>query len=530
MLNEIYFGKTDAYNEFVMYGRDIFKELFYVFPSFQVEKFLNGEAYYIHGDKGTGKTMLLKYIESVANERPTENFTEFIRFKKDVDNDDRNSIKRASIPQYPFEEIIEKTIPSDLSINCTIAWQVYIIKVIIGRLKSTEVGVFERDENWDKLLKLINAIYDDDSKDIKRILPRIKKGYVEVNIAELGKINLELEWADEQKKTVQFNSIAKKIISIYSTLVPRDCNIYILIDELELTLNKNKDYERDITLIRDLIIAIQYLNEISKIRYFNVFVIAALRNEVYKNVRSKGMEINKPIHDFGVPISWQQKGGDLNEHPLIKMIEKRIQKSEIEKFGTSSNNIWQKYFDSHIGVRKEPIKNYLLNLTWFKPRDIIRLLTIIQERKGTSYQINQSLLDAIRQAYSEECWEEFAEELRAKYSEEEVEGIKQALIGINLPFEIKEFEKQIEGKKDIFSEVEKLSNSGKKIAHIMRDLYDVGIVGNYGKVPRFSFRGDKDIDPMAPLTIHYPLIRFFKASITSLQDKYKKYDGEYNAR
>jgi len=522
MLKEIYFGKTDAYNEFIMYGRDVFKELFYAYPSFQVEKFLNGQAYYIYGDKGTGKTMLLKYIESVANENPTENFAEFIRFKKDVDNDDRNLIKRASLPQNSFEEIIEKTIPSDSTINCSIAWQVYIIKVIVSRLKATEAGVFIRDDNWDKLTILINAVYNDDSKDIKRILPKIKKSNVEVNIAQLGKINLELEWTDELKKTVPFNSLAKKIISIYSELVPTSCNLYILIDELELTLNKNKDYERDITLIRDLIIAIQYLNEISKTKYYNVFVIAALRNEVYKNARSKGMEINKPIHDFGVPISWQQKGGDLNEHPLIKMIEKRIQKSEIEKLGASSDNIWSKYFDSHIGKKKEPIKNYLLNLTWFKPRDIIRILTIIQERKGNSYLINQSLIDEIRQAYSEQCWEEFSEELRAKYSEDEVEGIKQALIGINLPFTIKEFEMQIEGKKDIYPEVEKVSNSQKKIMHIMRDLYEIGVVGNYGTVPRFSFRGDKDIDPMSPLTIHYPLIRFFKASITSLQNRYKK--------
>lgn len=517
MLKEIYFGKTDAYNEFISYGKETFIDLFYSYPAFQVEKFLNGHAYYIYGDKGTGKTMLLKYIESFVNKNANENFTEFVRFKKDIDNDARNLLKRAAIPQNPFEEIIEKTIPTDLTINCSIAWQVYIIKVIMNRLMLTEYGVFERDKNFEKLCKLLNSVYNDESQDIKRILPKIKRGNVEVNFAEIAKINIELEWNDEDKKTIAFSSLAKRIISMYSKLVPTNCNMYILIDELELTLNKNKDYERDITLIRDLILAVQYLNEISKTQHFNVYIITALRNEVYKNARSKGVEINKPIHDFGVYVSWLQKGGDINEHPLIKMIEKRINKSEIEKFGIKSDNVWQKYFALNIG--KEDMKNYLLNLTWLKPRDLIRLVTIAQEIKGNEYQINQSVLDATRQRYSEESWEEFAEELRSKYSEAEVEGIKQVLIGIGIPFKISDFEKQIEGKKEIFSEVEELVNSKKKIAHVLRDLYDIGVIGNYGTIKRFSFKGDKDIDPMAPLTIHYPLIRFFKAQIKNYQRK-----------
>lgn len=29
MLKEMFFGKTDAYNEFITYGRETFKDLFY---------------------------------------------------------------------------------------------------------------------------------------------------------------------------------------------------------------------------------------------------------------------------------------------------------------------------------------------------------------------------------------------------------------------------------------------------------------------------------------------------------------------
>ena len=109
---------------------------------------------------------------------------------------------------------------------------------------------------------------------------------------------------------------------------PVENTIYILVDELELSLKKNKDYQRDITLIRDLIFAIESLNEINRTQNYNVHLIATIRNEVYKNIISKGMEINKVILDFGVTISWEKKGGNIRNHPLLKMLEKRIHYSE----------------------------------------------------------------------------------------------------------------------------------------------------------------------------------------------------------
>ena len=42
--------------------------------------------------------MLLKYIEARMQQSEYPVFTEFVRFKKDVDEDQRNQIKRASLP------------------------------------------------------------------------------------------------------------------------------------------------------------------------------------------------------------------------------------------------------------------------------------------------------------------------------------------------------------------------------------------------------------------------------------------------
>lgn len=260
-----------------------------------------------------------------------------------------------------------------------------------------------------------------------------------------------------------------------------------------------------------MIFAIQYINEISKQNDYNVFLITAIRNEVYLNVKSKGLEINKPIHDFGVQIDWRQKGGNIQEHPLIKMLARRFQYSEQCHGLTPTKNVYADYFLQKVGYAKIPIYNYILDQTWYRPRDIIRLFSIIQAVAGERKYIDQQTFDIVKQRYSEEAWMEFEEIFAVKYSDREVEGIKIALTGLKVPFMVSDFEESIKGKSDVFEEVELLKN--KKAAFILRDLYDIGVIGNYGDFPRFSFKDEKDIDPLLPLTFHYPLLRYFKASI-----------------
>lgn len=514
-ISDMYLGKIDGYNEFLEYGQDTCKGLFFEFPNISIPKLLNGSTYYVFGNKGTGKTMLLKYLESKVLENPATNFTEFIRFKKDVDVEQRNQLKRTAVPSNGFEEVIEKDIPTDISLDCTLAWQVYLIKVIVNRLNETEVGVFNRStDSWIKLCQLIKLIYgeSDSSNQIKKIIPKMKRGNIEINLSVIGKTNLEFEWADTEKKTVSFISIAKQVLYLYENLVPVSDKIYIFIDELELSLKKNKDYQRDITLIRDLIFAVEYLSDINRSAGYNVHLIAAIRSEVYKNIISKGMEINKTILDFGVTISWEKKGGNIREHPLLKMLEKRIHFSEKQLGISESSDVWTTYFTPTIGESKLPIENYILDQTWYKPRDIIRLFSIIQKQFGDRDFFGQEIFESVRKPYSEESWIEFEEVLTVKYSDMEVEGIKKALTGISLPFGLVDLQKQIDGKIDFYEEVEVLFQK-RKMPQILKDLYEIGVIGNYGPNPRFVFKGDIDIDPLMPVTIHYPLIRFFKASM-----------------
>lgn len=526
-IKELYLGKTDAYNEFVSFGKETCRNVFFEFPNIDLQSVLNGNYYYFCGDKGTGKTMLLKYVETIVQEGDNPAFTAFIRFKKDVDDEQRNQIKHLGT-SVASEETIEDYRSIDASIDCSLAWQVYLIKTVIFTLEYAESGVFERNDTWKQLLGLLHEVYHTNHrKKVCAVIPKAKRGSVEINVANVVKLGLELEWEGKEENKIPFQQLARIIIDLYSRLSASDETMYtesfyVFVDELELSFKKNRQYERDIVLIRDLILAIQSLSEITREQGYHVFFLSGIRNEVYRAVKSMGMEINKPIHDFGIQLSWQHKGGDIREHPLLQMLRKRIEYSEQIRGLEPTCDVWASYFCRE--VNNKNVCNYIINQTWDKPRDIIRLFTTIQMQYGEESFFDQKIFDSIRQQYSTESWEELVEALCAQYSPKEIEGIRHVLTGISLPFSRNDFLNRIRSLSDCYQDVDSLNSY--RIDEVLCYLYDVGVIGNYGAVPRFVFLGDRDLDPASPMTIHYPLIKFFRASIkpknNSTADKYRK--------
>lgn len=510
-VGKLLLGKLDAYSECLEYGPETYQTLFYACPSFHVEKFLNGKAYFIHGDKGVGKTALLKHLEIIAINEAS--LVDYIRFKKDVDQEERNALKRASIPNNSFEEVVEKNIPDDAGINCIYAWQVYMIKCIVNLANASECAFFEDNESWRKLNQLIKSAYNGRGSVAKSIIPKVKRGSVKLDVIDGVALDIDFEWDNPQEKTVSFSTYAKKVIELFGNLRknPDASKMYLLFDELELVHFHKKSYMRDVTLIRDLIQAIYYINEISKTSGFDIFSIACFRNEVYRNIAAVGYEINKIVQDYGVEISWLQSGGSIVDNPLIKMLVNRLLKSqEGENQEVSEADIWKAYFDEYVNINynNQTAMNYIVDQTWCKPRDIIRLFNLIQKKYEYETRINTMAFESVRKSYSHDSWEEFSNELSAKYTPLEIDGIKQVLIGINVSFSIGQFSERIEEKKIYFESVRKLSEKYTAV-EILSDIYRVGIIGTDGKWKRFYFKGDIDFDTTSNAIIHYPLRRFF---------------------
>lgn len=504
-ISEIEFGKTDAYNELQEVGAVFYMDSFLVHDRYKAESFICGENYFICGNKGTGKTAFLKYLECFFSRDPI-NLIIPIRFKSDFDDDDKKTI-RAVGTNVKEEAIDEKTI-GDTS-SYVKAWQVYLVNQIITKSESKEgeFYAFENTSEYKKMVILLNALY---SEQKERVIPKLSKGYAKINANSLKGIDASLEFDiefNEQTSKINFQKTARKILELFEQLRYARTPIKILIDELELSVRNSKEYKRDIELIRDLILAIDKLNHLFKKNDYRIQIIASIRSEVINHVLSQGYEINKCVEDFGVTVEWYQKGGSLDDHPLLKIIENKIHASERAKGVEESADIWSAYFSGMINDSK--IRPYILSCTWYRPRDIIRMMRLVQDQWKAEDVITQEMFDRALQGYSEKMWNEIAEELTLCYSNiDDIKAIKKFFTGIQVPFTMNYLCERAKELSEIYPYVKAFFDRYKMI-EFCEKMFEWGIIGNSGQRMVFSFLGDRELNPTADMILHKPLRNYF---------------------
>ena len=480
---DIKFGKTDASNELMEFGDDYYLSSFLEYERYRIEDFFEGRKYFILGRKGTGKTALLKYMECKLRDK-SENLVIPIRFKSDFDEVDRSNIKRTSF--LAQEEVIENN--NEKLKSYVSPWQVYLIYQIFkhNNSKNAEYSVFYNNKEYTLIWKLLLMIYGENGGN--NIVPKISKGLINISVGTQGiDANLAAEIELNNNK-INYVLTAKKIIDMYQSLSFSRTPVYILIDELELSVKSKKQREADIELVRDLIIAIDRMNRISKDKLYDVHFYASVRTDVVDSVLSSGYEINKCIEDYGVTIEWYQRGGNYVDSPLLKLLEKKINASEKEKnLKTESNDVWETYFENKIQGME--IRKFLLNFSWYRPRDVIRMMTFAQEYcdKETE-RFNQRVFDRAIQQYSNKMWNEVSEEISLKYTQEDMKAIKKILTGIQVPFGFSDINSRMKELAGHYDCVEKFSNKY-KMTDVLEMLFDWGIVGNSGERMVFSFLG-----------------------------------------
>lgn len=504
-------GKTDCKNELLRNSekqKEKFERSFIKPENINIDKFLQPgsfEYYFIMGLKGAGKTCLLRYFSLKIDEMENSH-SSLIMFKSDLRDEKLEFVKASN----NITKIDEHNLKSTKILSYNFLWDWIIHKHIVETIEKNNISPFKKDIYWEKYYSCVKAIINDERH---RILPKIKNGNIEINakfIAIATKLNLNFELSPSTQ-TVKFEQLIVNINRLYRNLNSGNDNLYILFDELELTPSPRKYYLRDSALIRDLIDTIEKFNSISLGRNGSIFLIAAIRSEVFASVASLGKEINKVKSDFGIEISWKNRSGRLIDHPLLKIIEKRIQAAEIF-YGKKNitEDVWKTYFPEKI--QGLPTYKYILFQTWYKPRDVVRLLLCAKEAHPNKYLFSQEVFDSTKKDYSRASWNELCEELKLSYSTDEIDTIQQILYGYKREFSYKELYNYIENLKMEDNSIESFFKKY-SIKGLLDDLYRVGIIGNANESPdktkyRFVYKGDSRILLHQKIIIHRGLWSF----------------------
>lgn len=504
--NQLITGKTDAKNEVLLNNAESirrFKEIFVIPQGFNADEFLNGDKYVICGLKGTGKTALLRYL---ALHLPENKNANFVYFKSDLKEDDREEIEKLSTFMVGDGTDLKRS-------DYEKAWRWFFLRRIIEL--NSNFNLFREDESFNKAKALILSVNCEKTKGgLSYLFPKITDGKVSVNVAELAKLELSFKFSDKIEEGIRFSELVDKAYDIFTNLTTKK-SLYLFVDEIELSYLSDETYLRDSELIRDLLICIKELNQIFLEMEIDIKIIAAARSEVITAVGAIGKEITKIVEDFGFPITWHRYERDKIDHPLIQMMINRFRQTEAIVFGNcklGNKELYRKYFAET--VYHKSFINVILNNTWFRPRDIVRLLNVIKTTHSDKDFLNQQVYETTRRDYSTFCLNEVFEELNAIYDKDHLLAIQEILTEMKINFTFQDF----------CLRIDYLSQNNETIKEIMKDhkekkilshLYTCGLIGNFYQVVikqeyvdtfRWVYRGDSQLLTDKTMIVH-PALR-----------------------
>lgn len=374
-------------------------------------------------------------------------------------------------------------------------WRWLFYQRIIEDNKDYNYGIYVKNDKWDLFEKTINQIGGERKKKLLSIPSKVTLAlpYVDSMQQIKAEPKVELDFlsakVQESKNYRLFVQIIDLADELFGQLKRTDIPYYIFVDELEAYYGEEKVFKRDLRLIRDLIFTIKKFNSVFvKDKSVTTKVICSVRTEILNAINRFVItkELNKVTSGYEVPLIWDYTNTNSFGHPILKILTKRIEYAEKENGNSlSERELIRKWFPEKINGN-DPA-NYLLNNSWCKPRDIVRLILAAQNCLGSSNScFSQATIDFCHKKYSTDSLVEIKEEMRALYSSEEINLIISCLTGFRAVFTIDDIKWHI---KRYYSD----SILDKKLNVILDDLYRLGIIGNYSPISksyRWQHKGD----------------------------------------
>lgn len=484
-ISDIYAGMPDAKDEIDTEQEDGFFASFIIPPGLPMNHLLNGRKFLVTGYKGVGKTSVLFYLQMKAKERDSATCTSFMYFKSDFEEVQKSRMETVAKSLTAIVDIRGEIQPNKVEYLHIWRWVIY--KKIVDDCEQFEGGLFEDDDNWQNFVKEVNKISFSSKKGNVLSLSSLSlSGGFSKGEGVNVKADAHFDRVAKSKNSFdQFIEIVEKCKELFQRIKRTTIPYYMFVDEIEAYYSDRELFIRDLMLVRDLIFIIREINS-----YHKVNIIAAVRNEIlYAMDRFiQTREINKIIEGFSVPLKWNYSNSTSEDHPIIRILMKRISVA-----ANSEPQQFSRWFPETI--RGKNTISYILDNGWNKPRDIVRLLLAAQNDTihCNDRQFTQATFDGLRKEYSKNSLAEIRQELQSLYTPNEIDMVLMLLMGGKRIFTPKElYKRSVRG-----SNVRAFLDQ--RLEDVVKDFYRVGLWGNVNRTVngdykwRWNHRGDSEV-------------------------------------
>jgi len=471
ILKDIYLGENDGKKEAV-YRTDF--ERYFIDIDNNYEKLKEDKYFLVLGRKGSGKTYLGQYIKKIASSEPCH-FCEISSYK-----------------DFKFQELIQLK-SGDITPNEYYEIWRWLILLDLGKQCLSDHGVPDCEAKK-KLTAFFNANYNSVQIDSKKIIEATTKKQVRGGFLK-SFVDLANSDKTEQGSYLEYIDDLEKVV--FELLSKSDSKYTMIYDELDDRF-RNDDYYRH--SIISLIKATDYINLKSLEFGIKAKVIILLRTDIFSIFNDA--DLNKIKRVNTLKIDWGTRVSV--DSPLIGMIIYKIKTSSQLMSLLSDKAVFKRLFPDDINYIT-PYR-YMLERSFFRPRDIITILNLIIEMHPQDDYFSWKSFQQVKQDYSEYLLDEIRNEMFGHFEDNEIDGIFKLLKNYNKHFV------QYEELKT-YMEKNKFHYDGLELEKMLIGLFKFSAIGNkwFNQYKRkdyytWAHRDEKaDVDLDKEIVIHLGL-------------------------
>lgn len=498
-LGDIQIGEPDANAEYFSALRGkrepLFLNAFLMTPHLPMKEIFSGEKFLLHGQKGTGKSATLRYVEAQIKSQCS---TEFLIFKKAfIEEVDLQSF--ANIPLFVDEEEIKRFKHYHHALKRVFIY--ILIALSLRGNKSAENEALDAGQN-SLLQKLRNS----------RITDVIKLAFD--SLSSLAQVaSLDIEKLTDNKALLNASKAIKRhnddLLEFLCRLLRKSQSpVYLIIDEIHFAYRSEESLQQDAILVRDCIMSVQSLNDRFAQEGVQCTILAAVRSEYLEHPIISTADINHSIESVGVNLNWSTYA--LNaRHPLFEMLHNRFR-------AAMGESLTKEKFMSVYFANMDP--EDFLSRTWNKPRDFIRFFKCAKELFPKKASLSRPEANSVWRRYAQDAWNEMKSSASPFLTPEALSLLENTFREHapdwfqNKKITVDEFGKILE---PVYEKAKGNNVNFYDFQHFMNLLYILGLFGtqhnsgNHEIIFQTYHRGNRSFHPQGEVRIHPTVMKAF---------------------
>lgn len=408
-LKSVDVGETDANAEFFMAQKanrqPMYLRAYYEWNVGFSEELSRGEKFILYGQKGTGKTAILRHLEHASQ---SDYATEFVVFRKEI-------VEEAQLASLATTFSASVVVDED-KIKQTKFYYHAMKRLLLTLLlaKSGELSEeIPEDASWFR--RVYKEVKGSTVGQVAALVTDSVVGSLEAVNIDVGKATAGIAKVNPAMAIKRSNDAFQKFA--LSQLERNSASIRIFLDEMHFAYRDKQTLGADAALVRDTVLAVREINEKLIERKIDCMIYMSIRSEFLEHQEIAVSDIAHTVESYGAELSWENAPFD-RAHPMFYIALERLKLS----LGADLTRdvMLQRY------IPRRNIDEFL-EYTWGKPRDIVRYFKAAKLAYGNNASIRSHEFANVIRRYSQAAWQDVKGALTAFVPKDSIPRLEEAL-------------------------------------------------------------------------------------------------------